>query len=104
MQKAPYVFPIIGGRKVEHLYDNIEALDIVLSPAQIKYLDGIVPFDKGFPFTAFVSTYCALQHDNVFDVVDALLQGDGSEYNIFFKSSGYFDRWPDREAIRPTQK
>lgn len=83
MQKAPYVFPIIGGRKVEHLYDNIEALDIVLSPEQIKYLDGIVPFDKGFPFTAF---------------------GDGSEYNIFFKSSGYFDRWPDREAIRPTQK
>ncbi|PBK99004.1 hypothetical protein ARMGADRAFT_1124135 [Armillaria gallica] len=25
--KTPYVFPIIGGRKVEHLKANIEALD-----------------------------------------------------------------------------
>ena len=56
MQKAPYVFPIIGGRKVEHLYQNLEALDISLSPEQIQTLDNIVPFDKGFPFSGFVST------------------------------------------------
>ena len=54
MQKAPYVFPIIGGRKVEHLYQNLEALELALSPEQIKALDDIVPFNKGFPFTAFV--------------------------------------------------
>ena len=56
MQKAPYVFPIIGGRKVEHLHQNLEALDISLSPKQIKTLDDIVPFQKGFPFSVFVSS------------------------------------------------
>ena len=28
MHKTAYVFPIIGGRKVEHLLANLEALDI----------------------------------------------------------------------------
>lgn len=31
MQNTPYVFPIIGGRKVEQLMANIEALKIALS-------------------------------------------------------------------------
>lgn len=57
MQKAPYVFPIIGGRKVEHMYENLEALEISLSPDQIKTLDDIVPFDKGFPYSFFVSYF-----------------------------------------------
>ncbi|OCB85917.1 arylalcohol dehydrogenase [Sanghuangporus baumii] len=30
MQKTPYTFPIIGGRKVEHLMANIDALKISL--------------------------------------------------------------------------
>ena len=55
MQKAPYVFPIVGGRKVEHLHQNLEALEISLSPEQIKAIDEIVPFDKGFPYNRFVS-------------------------------------------------
>jgi hypothetical protein len=55
MQKYPYVFPIVGGRKVEHLQANLEALEISLGPEQITYLESIVPFDKGFPYTAFVS-------------------------------------------------
>ncbi|KDR81932.1 hypothetical protein GALMADRAFT_221816 [Galerina marginata CBS 339.88] len=38
MQKTTYVFPIIGGRKVEHLLSNIEALDISLTDEQIKPL------------------------------------------------------------------
>ena len=54
MQKVPYVFPIIGGRKVEHLYANIEALDIALSPEQVAYLESILPFNKGFPMNFFV--------------------------------------------------
>ena len=55
MQKAPYVFPIIGGRKIEHLYANIEALDISLTPEQLELLGNIVPFNKGFPYNFFVS-------------------------------------------------
>jgi len=54
MQKAPYVFPIIGGRKVEHLEANLEALEIALTPEHIKYLESIVPFDPGFPITMIV--------------------------------------------------
>ena len=56
MQKTPYVFPIIGGRKIEHLKANIEALEIALSQEQIAYLEGVLPFDKGFPYKYFVST------------------------------------------------
>ena len=55
MQKTPYVFPIIGGRKVEHLLANIEALKIALSGEQIQYLESVVPFDPGFPITFCVS-------------------------------------------------
>ena len=55
MHKAPYVFPIIGGRKVEHLHGNIEALDIALTDEQIKELESAVPFDSGFPTNLFVS-------------------------------------------------
>ena len=56
LQKTPYVFPIIGGRKVEHLMANIEALKISLSEEQIKYLESIVPFEPGFPHWLIVST------------------------------------------------
>ena len=55
MQKAPYVFPIIGGRKVEHLMANLEALEITLSDDHIKYLESVEPFDPGFPYTVIVS-------------------------------------------------
>ena len=57
MQKAPFVFPIIGGRKVEHLQQNLEALELHLTDEQIKRLDNIVPFNKGFPFAEFVRLY-----------------------------------------------
>jgi Aldo/keto reductase family len=54
MHKAPYVFPIIGGRKVEHLQDNIKALSISLTSEQIEFLEGQVSFDPGFPHSIFV--------------------------------------------------
>ncbi|KAL0572606.1 putative aryl-alcohol dehydrogenase aad14, partial [Marasmius crinis-equi] len=49
MQKTTHVFPIIGGRKVEQLEQNLEALDITLTPQQIEFLESQVPFDIGFP-------------------------------------------------------
>ena len=55
MQKTPYVFPIVGGRKVEHLMANIEALEITLSNDQIKYLESVEPFEAGFPYWVIVS-------------------------------------------------
>ncbi|EIW83747.1 arylalcohol dehydrogenase [Coniophora puteana RWD-64-598 SS2] len=53
MQKAPYVFPILGGRKVEHLEANLEALSIKLKPEHFKKLESAVPFDLGFPYATF---------------------------------------------------
>ncbi|KAF8998538.1 Aldo/keto reductase [Cyathus striatus] len=79
MQKTPFVFPIIGGRKIEHLKANIEALDISLSKEQIKYLESIVPFDLGFP---------------------GWMIGTGEEYNYLFASSAHFDKQPLLEPIR----
>lgn len=58
LQKTPYVFPIVGGRKVEHLHANIEALSVVLTPEHIKQIEGVVPFDVGFPGNMIVSTLC----------------------------------------------
>jgi aryl-alcohol dehydrogenase-like predicted oxidoreductase len=59
MQKAPYVFPIIGGRKVEHLKSNIEGLSIHLSDKQIEELEGALPFDVGFPSTMIADPHYA---------------------------------------------
>jgi len=55
MQKTTYVFPIIECRKVEQLEQNLEALDITLTPKQIEFLESQVPFDIGFPMDVFVS-------------------------------------------------
>lgn len=49
MQKTPYVFPIVGGRKVEHLLANIEALEIDLTDEHIKALESAGTYDPGFP-------------------------------------------------------
>ncbi|KAK0636880.1 norsolorinic acid reductase [Bombardia bombarda] len=49
MHKAPYVFPIVGGRNTDHLKGNIEALKLRLSEEDIAEIDGAVPFDLGFP-------------------------------------------------------
>jgi diketogulonate reductase-like aldo/keto reductase len=55
MHKTPFVFPIIGGRKVEQLQGNIDALRIKLSDEQMKYLESVLPFDPGFPNWMIVS-------------------------------------------------
>ncbi|THY80918.1 putative aryl-alcohol dehydrogenase Aad14 [Aureobasidium pullulans] len=51
MSKTINVFPLVGGREVEHLKDNIKALSIKLSDEQIKKLEGVKSFDPGFPNT-----------------------------------------------------
>ncbi|KAF9527685.1 Aldo/keto reductase [Crepidotus variabilis] len=81
MQKATYVFPIIGGRKVEHLEANIEALSISLSEEQIKYLESATEFEPGFPVSMI---------------------GDGSSPSIFLGLSGRLDPKPEAKPLRPT--
>jgi aryl-alcohol dehydrogenase-like predicted oxidoreductase len=54
--KAPYVFPIIGGRKLEHLKGNIAALEVSLSPQDIKEIESAYSYDPGFPHTFLSGT------------------------------------------------
>ena len=51
MHKTPYVFPIVGGRKVEHLKDNIEALSLSLNGEEMAEIEGAYPFEIGFPLS-----------------------------------------------------
>ncbi|KAK7932398.1 hypothetical protein PG985_003110 [Apiospora marii] len=47
--KAEDVFSLVGGRKIEHVRQNIAALRFRLTAEQIRYLEGVNPFDLGFP-------------------------------------------------------
>ncbi|KAF9523565.1 Aldo/keto reductase [Crepidotus variabilis] len=80
LQKAPFVFPIIGGRKVEHLEANIEALSISLTDEQIKFLESATEFDLGFPLTMI---------------------GDGAAPSPWLTLSAHLDPKPEVKAIRP---
>ncbi|KAJ5114077.1 hypothetical protein N7456_002611 [Penicillium angulare] len=51
MHKFPYVSPIVGGRKVEHLHGNIKALELQLEQQDIEEIEGAYEFDHGFPMT-----------------------------------------------------
>jgi hypothetical protein len=46
-----YCFPIVGGRKVDHLTGNIAALGLELSDEEINEIDDVEPFDVGFPLS-----------------------------------------------------
>ena len=56
LHKTPYVFPIVGGRKIDQLEANLDALRISLTPEHMKYLESVLPFDPGFPNWMIVST------------------------------------------------
>ncbi|KAJ7291004.1 NADP-dependent oxidoreductase domain-containing protein [Mycena rebaudengoi] len=65
MHKTPYVFPMIGGRSVENMLNNTEAVEITLS--------SILPFDLGFP---------------------SWMIGDGTKEHRILRSTAVLDRWP----------
>ncbi|KAJ6493265.1 aryl-alcohol dehydrogenase [Mycena sanguinolenta] len=83
MHKAPFVFPIIGGRTPEQLIANFEALDIALSDEHIAYIDGTLPFDKG----------------NL-----AKFMGEYGTYPPVLARFSAFDHQPLLQPIKPTTK
>ncbi|KAI9690679.1 MAG: hypothetical protein M1820_009913 [Bogoriella megaspora] len=48
-KKTTYAFPIVGGRTVEHLKANIEALQVNLEDEDVEEIEKAYPFDLGFP-------------------------------------------------------
>lgn len=89
--KYPYVYPIVGGRKVEHLKGNIEALSISLSDEEVDEINGESDFQVAFPM------------DLLFEL------GTGAKYStratsadvVFLKFAGTLDGVPHARGPQP---
>jgi aryl-alcohol dehydrogenase-like predicted oxidoreductase len=93
MHKAPYVFPIVGGRKIEHLKGNIEGLGVELTDEEIDEIENAAPFKVGFPLSM-------------------LFEYGGGKYNsrksfkdiYFVKQAGQFDAVEKVKAPKPRKE
>jgi hypothetical protein len=89
--KYAYVYPIVGGRKVEHLKANIEALSLSLSDKEVDEIDNESNFQIGFPM------------DLLFEF------GTGAKYStrstsadvVFLKFAGALDDVPHARVPQP---
>ena len=63
-QKTPFVFPIVGGRKVEHIQGSIDALKVALTDEEVQEVEKAYDFDHGFPHT-FLSGTLFAEHGTV---------------------------------------
>jgi hypothetical protein len=83
--QCPNVFPVLGGRKVEHLKANIEALSLDLSPEDVQEIEKGYNFELGFPHK-FMS------------LTGNMIQGP-QDINILTQM-GYFDYVAPKKAIK----
>jgi aryl-alcohol dehydrogenase-like predicted oxidoreductase len=81
MHKSPYVFPIVGGRKIEHLKSNIEALGVELSDDDIDEIEAAAEFDVGFPMNMLFGYGDAKPYKS----------GQGFSDMALVKPAGHFD-------------
>ncbi len=88
MHKAPYVFPICGGRKVDHLKGNIEALGLQLSQKDMEEIEQAYDFDVGFPHNMLAGGPNAAK---------------GPQDNVFSKRLGHIDYVQAPQPIPPQQ-
>ena len=86
MHKTPYVFPICGGRKIEHLKGNIKALGLKLDAEDIEEIEKGYVFDVGFP-------------KNMLGGGPNGLKGPGD--NFLLKRLGHFDYVQRPQPISP---
>lgn len=94
MQKAPHVFPIVGGRTVEHLKGSIAGLSVVLTDEEVEKVEGAYRFDFGFPHT-FLS-------GSLFDhSTPRMAQKPGDVW--LTKAMGKFDWVEQPKPIRPSK-
>ncbi|EIN04701.1 Aldo/keto reductase [Punctularia strigosozonata HHB-11173 SS5] len=57
IQKAPYIFPLIGCRTLEQLKSNVEALKLKLTEEEIKEIEAADTFEPGYPFQLVFQMY-----------------------------------------------
>ena len=107
MQKTPYVFPIVGGRKVEHLLANTEALEISLTNDHIKYLESVVPLEPEFPQWVIVSClffffFCSFFPWSFHDFLNCVSsQGNGLQNPGMVNASATVIKGPLLQPLRP---
>ncbi|CRG91354.1 hypothetical protein PISL3812_08402 [Talaromyces islandicus] len=96
LQKTPYVFPIVGVRKVEHIQGSIDGLNVELSDDEIMQIEKAYPFDHGFPHTFLSGT--------LFKGADELdqRQAEGPWDVSLTKAGGEFVWVQHPKAIRPS--
>jgi len=88
MHKAPYVFPIVGGRNVNHLKGNIEALRLQLTQEEMDEIDNAVPFDLGFPHNFLYGSSKPSHHQNVW----------------LLNMGGTYDYLPEQQPVAPAKE
>jgi aryl-alcohol dehydrogenase-like predicted oxidoreductase len=65
------VIPIIGARKLHHLEDNLQCVDLQLSLEQIKQLDEVSQIELGFPHDFYKGEMIAnFVYNGIFDRID----------------------------------
>ncbi len=89
------MFPIVGGRKVEHLKGNIEGLTVRLTTEDFAEVENAFQFDPGFPQT-FLSGTIAAGSD-----APQKLASRASEVH-WTAAQGTIDWVEDSKAIKPT--
>jgi len=88
--KYPFVYPIVGGRKIEHLKGNIEALALELSDEEVRDIDAAVPFDVGFPMN-FLFEFGGAKYENTMTSSDVSI----------LKFAGLLDSLPIQRGPKP---
>ena len=92
LQKHPYVFPIVGGRKISHIQGNIDALDVYLSDEDIAEVEKGYEFDPGFPHTFLSGTL----------ISGSKPWGAQGPQDVFMtKDMGTFDWVEGQKPVRP---
>ncbi|KAF2468599.1 aryl-alcohol dehydrogenase [Lindgomyces ingoldianus] len=86
LQKAPYMFPMVGGSKIEQLQANVDALSLQLTPEDITEIEKGYEFDLGFPHNFINMAGYAPQ---------------GPQDATFLAGMGYFDYVAPQAAIKP---
>ncbi|KAK9427302.1 sterigmatocystin biosynthesis dehydrogenase stcV [Lipomyces doorenjongii] len=93
-QKTPYVFPIVSGRRVEHIQVSMDGLLVGSTYDDIAEIEKAYPFDLGLPHTFFRGT--------LFKGADQLDQRpvEGPGDISLTKTGGNFNWVPQPRAIR----
>ncbi|KAL4796691.1 sterigmatocystin biosynthesis dehydrogenase stcV [Aspergillus venezuelensis] len=94
MDKAPYVFPIVGARKVSHIEGSIAGIGVTLDEEEMGEIESVYDFDFGFPHSFLSGT--------LFD--GSKSRGADHPSHVWFeKSMGNFDWVEHPKPVQPKQ-